>query len=152
MSLLYLLLKHQSPRYAVVNVAIAAAALFVTYSDSLCAQNHHCDSTFSPIEAGKRHFYRGEYLQAIEDYNKIPNTDPDYGDVLYEMAWAQYEVGDYLQSISLLSDAIYYIQGNNRRLGILPNPSIRCNLLYTRLNRPHPSTLGTKLHLQSSNG
>ncbi|MGE3802812.1 MAG: tetratricopeptide repeat protein, partial [Candidatus Kapaibacterium sp.] len=80
----------------------------VVCSGSLYAQNHFCDSTLSPMEAGKRHFYRGEYLQAIEDYNKIPNTDPTYGDVLYELAWAQYELGDYLQSISLLSDALYY--------------------------------------------
>ena len=44
------------------------------------------------------------------------------------MAWAQYEVGDYLQSISLLSDAIYYIQGSTDHIQALLAQNYTYNL------------------------
>ena len=94
---------------------LAVFVLFCSFPPSF-AQTHLCDTTKSRFEAGRHHYYRGEYAFAIEDFTGIPKESSDYPKSLYELAWAYYEIGDYLQSINILSEATYYADGEGEEI------------------------------------
>lgn len=55
------------------------------------------------INAARNSFTRGEYSQALTNYEKIPKTSYKWPYVILEKAWVHYQLKDYNRALGLLS-------------------------------------------------
>ena len=63
------------------------------------------DSFYYVLE-GVVHYEKGEYFQAIEDYDKAIALDPEYAGTYYNKGNAKYKLGQYFEAIEDYDKAI----------------------------------------------
>lgn len=89
-----------------VGAVLAAAVLVVS---SGCRPQ---PSKQELVDAGNRHFWRAEYVEAIGPYTRAAERDPSDADVLYLIGRCHFSLGNYREAIKWYRQAIKSYPGH----------------------------------------